>query len=79
MYYLLYLYIYHLANLSSLWDDLEDIDGNIIRPDKETSKKIKDLYTEIVYIFYNDRDLVEKTFKQIAQKEISEEFAYLDV
>jgi hypothetical protein len=60
-------------------NDDEDIDGNIIRPDKETSKKTKDLYEEIIYIFYNDRDLVEKTFKQIAQKENSDESTYLDI
>ena len=43
----------------------EDIDGNIIRPDKETTKKIKDLYKELIYIFYNDRNLVEQTLKDI--------------
>jgi len=60
-------------------NDDEDINGNIIRPDKEANKKIKDLYEEIIYIFYNDRDLVEKTFKQIAQKENSDESIYLDI
>lgn len=43
----------------------EDIDGNIIRPDKDTTKKIKDLYKELIFIFYNDRNLVEQTLKQI--------------
>ena len=60
-------------------NDDEDINGNIIRPDKEANKKIKNLYEEIIYIFYNDRDLVEKTFKQIAQKDNSDESIYLDI
>ena len=32
-------------------------------------KKIKELYKELIYIFYNDRNLVEKTLKQIIESE----------
>ena len=56
----------------------EDVDGNIIRPDKETTKKIKELYDELILMFYNDRDLVEQTLKQLTS-ELDTEILYLDV
>ena len=43
----------------------EDIDGNIIKPDKETLKKNKDIYDELIYAFYNNRILVDNTLKKI--------------
>ena len=43
----------------------EDIDGNIIKPNKDSLKKIKEFYKELIYIFYNDRNLVEKSLKDI--------------
>jgi len=43
----------------------EDIDGNIIKPNKDSLKKIKEFYKELIYIFYNDRNLVEKSLKHI--------------
>jgi hypothetical protein len=57
----------------------EDIDGNIIRPDKETTKKIKELYDELILMFYNDRDLVEQTLKQLTAEFEANDNLYLDV
>ena len=76
MYYLLYLYIYHLANLASQRDALEDIDGNIIRPEKSTLKNIKELYKELTYIFYDNRDSIIKNINKVSEEEM---IAYLDV
>ena len=59
--------------------DDEDIDGNIIRPDKETTKKIKELYDELILMFYNDRDLVEQTLKQLTAELEQDDYLYLDV
>ena len=76
MYYLLYLYIYHLANLASQRDAVEDVEGNIIRPEKLVMKNIKELYKELTYIFYDNRDLVNKNITKISADEM---IAYLDV
>jgi hypothetical protein len=43
----------------------EDIDGNVIKPDKETLKRNKDIYDELIYEFYNNRLLVDNTLKKI--------------
>jgi hypothetical protein len=39
----------------------EDVDGNIIKPEKNTLKKIKDLYKELIYMFYDNREMVQKS------------------
>jgi hypothetical protein len=54
----------------------EDVDGNIIRPDKSVMKNIKELYKELTYIFYDNRDLVNKNITKISEDEM---IAYLDV
>ena len=59
--------------------DDEDIDGNIVRPDRETTKKIKELYDELILMFYNDRDLVEQTLKQLTAELEQDDYLYLDV
>jgi len=76
MYYLLCLYIYHLVNLASQRDALEDIDGNIIRPEKNTLKNIKELYKELTYIFYDNRDIISKNINKVSEEDM---IAYLDV
>ena len=43
----------------------EDINGNIIKPDKETLKKNKEMFDELIYAFYNNRILVDNTLKKI--------------
>jgi hypothetical protein len=54
----------------------EDVDGNIIRPEKLVMKNIKELYKELTYIFYDNRDLVNKNITKISEDEM---IAYLDV
>jgi hypothetical protein len=54
----------------------EDVDGNIIRPEKLVMKNIKELYKELTYIFYDNRDLVNKNITKISADEM---IAYLDV
>ena len=62
--------------LASQRDALEDVDGNIIRPEKLVMKNIKELYKELTYIFYDNRDLVNKNITKISEDEM---IAYLDV
>ena len=54
----------------------EDVDGNIIRPDKSTLKNIKELYKELTYIFYDNRDSITKNINKVSEEEM---IAYLDV
>jgi len=54
----------------------EDIDGNIIRPDKISLKNIKELYKELTYIFYDNRDSITKNINKASEDEM---IAYLDV
>ena len=54
----------------------EDIDGNIIRPEKSTLKNIKELYKELTYIFYDNRDSIIKNINKVSEEEM---IAYLDV
>ena len=54
----------------------EDVEGNIIRPEKLVMKNIKELYKELTYIFYDNRDLVNKNITKISADEM---IAYLDV
>jgi hypothetical protein len=54
----------------------EDIDGNIIRPERNVLKNIKELYKELTYIFYDNRELVNKNINKISEEEM---IAYLDV
>jgi len=65
-----------LEILASQRDALEDVDGNIIRPEKLVMKNIKELYKELTYIFYDNRDLVNKNITKISEDEM---IAYLDV
>ena len=44
----------------------KDIDGNTIRIDKESIKKNKIIYDELIFAFYNNRALVDKTLKRIS-------------
>ena len=69
--------------LKNTYED-EDIDGNIIKPDKETQKKNKNLYKELIYLFYNYRELVIKTQNKIFENinnddNIIDQNIYLDV
>jgi hypothetical protein len=45
----------------------EDIDGNIIKPDKETLKKNKDMLDDLIYAFYNNRSLIDRTLKKLTE------------
>lgn len=54
----------------------EDVDGNIIRPVRSLLKNIKELYKELTYIFYDNRELVNKNINKISEEEM---IAYLDV
>ena len=54
----------------------EDIDGNIIKPEKSVLKNIKELYKELTYMFYDKRDIVTKNITKVSEEEM---IAYLDV
>jgi hypothetical protein len=45
----------------------EDIDGNIIKPEKETLKKNKDMLDDLIYAFYNNRSLIDRTLKKLTE------------
>jgi hypothetical protein len=64
--------------LKNGFDD-EDIDGNIIKPDKDTLKKTKNFYKELIYLFYNYRELVTNTFNKISDNNETNNNLFLDV
>jgi hypothetical protein len=45
-------------NFLKTYIDNEDVDGNIIKNDKVTEKKIKDLYKDLQFMFYDNRLLI---------------------
>ena len=45
----------------------EDIDGNIIKPDKNTLRKNKDIFDELIFAFYNNRSLIDRTLKKLTE------------
>jgi hypothetical protein len=47
--------------------DDEDIDGNIIKPDKDTLKKNKEIFDDLIYAFYNNRLLIDRTLKKLTE------------
>jgi len=47
----------------------EDIDGNIIKPDKDTLRKNKNMFDDLIYAFYNNRSLIDRTLKKITETE----------
>ena len=61
----------------SYYIDDEDIDGNIIKPDKNALRKNKDIFDEIVCTFYNNRSLIDNSLKKISDtNEIDEKLSF---
>ena len=56
----------------------EDIDGNIIKLDKETEKKIRSVYKDLIYLFYDNREMVSANMKKIIEN-VKEDIEYLDI
>jgi hypothetical protein len=65
--------VFELLKTMNLED--EDIDGNIIKPEKIRLKDIKELYKELAYMFYDNRDFVTKNITKVSEEIIK----YLDV
>jgi hypothetical protein len=51
----------HIAENYNLDD--EDIDGNMIKP----TKKTKEMFDELIYAFYNNRSLIDRTLKKLTE------------
>jgi len=47
----------------------EDIDGKIIKPDKEILRKNKNMFDNLICTFYNDRLLIDRTLKKLTESE----------
>jgi hypothetical protein len=45
----------------------EDIDGNIIKPDKDTLRKNKNMFDDLICAFYNNRSLIDHTLKKLTE------------
>ena len=45
--------------------ETEDIDGNVVKGDKETIKKLKEIYKELLYQFYDYRKMVSDNIKTL--------------
>jgi hypothetical protein len=49
--------------LETSFFETEDVDGNIIKGDKDTVKKLKEIYKELLYQFYDYRKMVSENIK----------------
>jgi len=43
----------------------EDVEGNIVKADKDTIKKLKAIHKDIIRLFYNNRSIVGKNMKRL--------------
>ena len=46
--------------LKNAYLETEDVDGNIVKADKEMARKLKDFYEKIKLMIYNNNDMVNK-------------------
>jgi len=51
--------------LETSFFEAEDIDGNIVKADKDTVKKLKEIYKELLYQFYDYRKMVSENIKKL--------------
>ena len=51
--------------LETSFFETEDVDGNIIKADKDTVKKLKEIYKELLYQFYDYRKMVSDNIKKL--------------
>ena len=51
--------------LETSFFETEDIDGNVVKGDKETVKKLKEIYKELLYQFYDYRKMVSDNIKTL--------------
>ena len=56
--------------LKTAYIETEDVDGNIVKGDKETIKKLKNFHKEILRMFYNNRTMVGKNIKKLVVEPI---------
>jgi len=45
--------------------ETEDVDGNMIKGDKDMVKKLKRIQKDLIYLFYNNRTMVRQNMKQL--------------
>jgi hypothetical protein len=45
--------------------ETEDVDGNMIKGDKDMIKKLKGIQKDLIYLFYNNRTMVRQNMKQL--------------
>ena len=50
--------------LKTAYIETEDMDGNIVKGDKQMVKKLKTLYKKLTHMFYDNREMVNKNMKQ---------------
>ena len=43
----------------------EDVDGNIVKGDKDMTKELREKYEELICMFYNNRQLIDDNYEQI--------------
>ena len=51
--------------LETSFFETEDVDGNIVKADKDTVKKLKEIYKELLYQFYDYRKMVSDNIKKL--------------
>jgi hypothetical protein len=68
----------HLKFIKDNYNDNEDVDGNVIKLDKETEKKIRSFYKDLMYLFYDNREMVSANMKKIIEN-VKEDIDYLDI
>ena len=51
--------------LKTAYIETEDVEGNIVKADKDTIKKLKTIHKNIIHMFYNNRSMVGKNMKKL--------------
>jgi hypothetical protein len=52
--------------------EAEDVDGNIVKSDKDTTKRLKEIYKELLYQFYDHRKMVSDNIKKLLVDQLVE-------
>jgi hypothetical protein len=46
--------------LKTAYIETEDIDGNIVKGEKTSAKKLKDIYKQLLFMFYDNKDMIKQ-------------------
>ena len=48
--------------LRTAYIETEDVDGNIVKGEKTSAKKLKDIYKQLLFMFHDNKDMIKHKF-----------------